>query len=323
MSERYEFTLVGNARDDNPSSTRRLGAFRAMPLTASSELRASADVRRMSDRLLTQFPELEWSEVLCQPAVPSQEPEAEEVPAVVLLDTRVPILICLYDSFAFFSVDGELTRLTARRAFRSAASYVAFLRDCGYTILVDHEAGTAGPVSADPSSMTSLLLLTGQHRWFGRLRFDSAVWFLVGAIAFILLVLVFGATRPRRPVGEVVVIGCLVGAALAAFQYIYERDQLRDRVREMRDAIVTPSETTEPVRFDVPPVWSDIAATIGVLGGFAVMGWLTGAQLVPVFLAAAAIVAVTYLLLCRRAYVVTQRRRHRRSRPWWEAIPPL
>jgi hypothetical protein len=158
MSERFEFTLVDDARHDTPPSTRRLATFRAMPLTASSELRASADLRRLSDRLITKFPHLQWYEVLCQPAVPPQEQDAVEIPAVALLDTRVPILICLYDSSAFFSVDAELTRLTARRAFRSAASYVGVLRESGYGLLVDHETGAVGPLSADLSRMTTRLL---------------------------------------------------------------------------------------------------------------------------------------------------------------------
>jgi hypothetical protein len=308
MTDRYEITLVRNANVDASAPTRRLRAFRRMPATASSDQRASAELRRLSDEMIAEHPQLEWSEVLCRHHTEPSE-QSGEIPAIALIDRRFPILICLFDTSAFLSIDTELTASSIRGVFRHAQAYVALLDRSGYCTLVDHETGAVSRVSDALPTLTERLRDAGRRRWLGRVQFDSRVWLISGWVGVGLIAAIADSLHGRpHSLWQIALVGLPFGAIAAALQYWYERSLLHDRLREIRSVVTLASGSVEPLRFAVPKIGIDIVVTIVILGSFATGGWIAGDRSTAIFIAAAGLASVTYLLLSDRAYVVIDAR---------------
>jgi hypothetical protein len=307
MIDRYTITLVRDANGNASVTTRPLRAFRLMPVTASSDHRASAEVRRLSDQVGDEHPQLAWYEVLCLQG--GNVSKQVEVPAIALIDRRFPILICLYDTSAFLSIDTELAAPSVRGAFRQLHAYIALLDRHGYSTLVDHASGAVTRVADGLPGLTERVRGEGRQRWLRLVQFDSRVWFVSGWVGISLMAAIAETLEGRRhPIWLLALFGLPCGALLAAFQYLRDRSLLHDRLRAIRDVVIAPSDPPDALRFAVPTIWLELVLTIVIFGGCAGGGWIGGQRAVAIFIATAGLAGATYLLLSDRASVVLDSR---------------
>src|SRR5215831_14254022 len=257
-------------RSPQPAAPRPVAGARAVPLTAGSDVRASADVRRDAWDLAERFPSLEPIEALCRLEGASA---ADLRPGVVLLDRHFPIWLAVLDDRVFVAVNCELLEGAARERFAAAGSYVAFLAERGFRWLVDHRSKTSREVDTSGSGLVPLLAAAGSSRRFDQLRTDRRLGFLSGFLGFAVGDLLITGTRPTvAALALSLVKGAALGLVITAVQYYQARSALDARLRQIRDEIISDAAPAERLHFGKPRVrlWSDLFAVVlfGALTAF-------------------------------------------------------
>src|SRR5206468_7933895 len=103
----------------------RVERIAALPVTASSDTRVDAGVRRIANDLTQEHPHLAWQEVVAH-VVDSRAGHSTS-PAVLVADRSFPIAICLYADAATIVIDLEADDVSVNRRFRLIRKYVASL----------------------------------------------------------------------------------------------------------------------------------------------------------------------------------------------------
>jgi hypothetical protein len=247
-----------------------------IPVTASSEWRASAEIRGVSAGLVERFPALESFEALCRFA---GEEAAPPTAGLVLWDRRFHLWMALFDDKVCLSVATELLEGNPIERVRAAQEYGEFLSAAGYDVLFDHQDGRLHSEGTCASHLAERIAAGGYSRWFRRmvrgcglgLFFGSGIG-LLGPI--LLRTWPHGATNARLSDG---VLAVALGASGAAFQYWVTRKGLKHEVQQIRDAILSSSgQETRLVFHESAVIMAVVVCAILLFGSFASMAFASG-----------------------------------------------
>ena len=267
------------------TATRFLDHATPISITAGSESRAPADVRRLGIALGDRFPSLETIEALCR--FDGGDGEEAAAPGLILLDRRFPIWIALVEQTAFVTIDTELLDGDPRAHVRRAHEVIE-VGASGYRIMVDVQVDRVDPDGISERDLASRLAAAGSTRWIGLLMRDARFGFGFGGIGFAIATAVIDrwdkGTWP--PVWASAVGGLFFGLFMAVVQYCHARRGLTQRLDGMRHEIVSGrTEAPRAYRKSRTAIAGDVAGLV-VFGGFATIGLISRSWAIGLFIAA-------------------------------------
>jgi hypothetical protein len=274
-------------------------------LTAGFESRAAARVRQVAWDLAERWSSLLPVEATCT-IRSSARPRPHTQAGVVLLDRRFPIWLVVLDECVVLSVETELLDGRVRDRFEAARAYLERLVDLGYALMVNPRTEeVAGAVDRLPFLVADLAR-GGDTGRFESLKRDSRLGFIAAALAVMVLDQVGNVARsvPRGFLTSVV-HGLALGTVLAGLQHFYARRVLRERLDQIRRAILGDDPLAGARRYSRARWWVWLQG-----GSTAFIGVLAVASLVAQFplgiivFGGVVLGGVASIVLGRRAFVV-------------------
>ena len=259
----HTFTVLSSIGRERHIKPRSVTGAVEVPLTADSESRVPAEVRRVSWDMVERFPWLAPVEALCHFGGTRVSVESE--PGIILLDQRFPIWLAVLNDRAFLSIDTDLLEGAARTRFQVATEYLAFLAGRGYIHLFDHRTRTWHRADGSANDFVGRLTAGATTRRFDELRTDWRFGFLGGFLAYFLIDVAMNA-QTARPWWTSVVKGLVLGSFVNGIQYFQARRALAARLRQLREEILSAKERAEHLTFRkrAKTVWGEIFGTLFV-----------------------------------------------------------
>jgi hypothetical protein len=274
-------------------------------LTAGFEARATGRVRQVAWDLAERWSSLLPVEASCTTrSAPRPEPHTQ--PGIVLLDRRFPIWIVVLDECVVLSVATELLDGRVRDRFEAARDYLGRLVEHGYALIVDPQTGEVVDAVDRLPLLVADLARDGTSQRFESLTRDSRLGFVAAAAAVAALDQIGNLARsvPRSVLASLL-HGLVLGAALAGLQHFYARRLLRERLDQIRRAILGDDPVAGERRYSLARWWvwlqGGSTAFIGVL---AVASLAAEVPLGIIVFGGVFLGGVASIVLGRRAFVV-------------------
>jgi hypothetical protein len=294
-------------RPDGGPPWSAVGILGATPVavTAGFESRATGRARQAAWDLAERWPSLLPVEASCTTRSATR-PEPRTQPGIVLLDRRFPIWLVVLDECAVLSVATELLDGRVRDRFDAARNYLARLVDHGYALMIDPQTGEVADAVDRLPLLVADLARGGNSGRFESLTRDSRIGFLGAAVTVAALDQIGNLARSSaRSVLASLLYGLLLGAVLAGLQHFYARRVLRERLDQIRRAILGDDAGAGQRRYSLARRWVWLQG--GSIVFIGVLGVASLAAQVPlgiIVFGGLFVGGVVSLALGRRAFVV-------------------